>query len=141
VLTAAAPAGARTLEVSSTEGFAASDFIRINPGGDNEEDNQIQIASIGSLVLATPLAFPHQAGEKVAKISPTPTPTPTSVVSAAEATPMPTAVAPVALPPTGGGGLTDGIGSFASLALLLGAAGLALTGAIVVAALRRRRSS
>jgi hypothetical protein len=54
---------------------------------------------------------------------------------------MPTAVAPLALPPNGGGGLTNDIGSFASLALSLGAAGLTLTGAIVVAALRRRRSS
>ena len=69
------------------EGFAAGDLIRINPGGDNEEDNQI--ASIGSCVLATPLKFAHEAGEKVVKISPE---------TARASTPT---QAPAGLPPTG----------------------------------------
>ena len=68
MLSAPASEGDTTLEMASMEGFAAGDFIRINPGGDNEEDNQI--ASIGSCHLVAPLKFAHDAGERVVKISP-----------------------------------------------------------------------
>ena len=50
-------------------GFAAGDAIRINPDGDNEEDNQVK--AIGSVILAEPLKFAHEAGEPVVELTPT----------------------------------------------------------------------
>jgi len=61
------PAGATVLEVASTAGFAAGDVIRMNPGGSNQEDNEI--ASLGSIVLSSPLQYPHEAGEPVVRTS------------------------------------------------------------------------
>jgi dipeptidyl aminopeptidase/acylaminoacyl peptidase len=66
-LTAPAIAGATEVQVSSTTGFAASDHVLINPGGANQEANQI--TGFGSLILATPLQFSHQAGESVVKVA------------------------------------------------------------------------
>ncbi len=78
-LAAAASAGNAELAVASTTGFNVGDRIRINPGGANEEDNEI--AGFGSVLLSSPLEFDHAAGELVIEISgspsPAPTPTPT----------------------------------------------------------------
>jgi CSLREA domain-containing protein len=67
-LTAPATVGATEIQVDSTAGFAAGDHIVINPGGSNGEANQI--TGFGSLLLATPLQFSHQAGESVVKVTP-----------------------------------------------------------------------
>ncbi len=67
-LTGPASAGSTELAVANTTGFAAGDHIVINPGGVNGEANQI--TGFGSLLLATPLQFNHQAGESVVKIMP-----------------------------------------------------------------------
>jgi hypothetical protein len=60
-LDTAANAGETSLEVTDTSGFAPGDRIRINPGGPNEEENMV--VGFGSLLLATPLHFDHEAGE------------------------------------------------------------------------------
>jgi hypothetical protein len=65
-LIAAAAAGDTELQVGSLEGFAPGDLVRINPGGPNAEDSWI--ASMGSLILASPLRFPHQVDEPIVKI-------------------------------------------------------------------------
>ncbi|MCJ7509902.1 MAG: M23 family metallopeptidase, partial [Dehalococcoidia bacterium] len=65
-LTAYASAGATDLQVGSGEGFGPGDLVWINPGGPNAEDSWI--ASLGSLILASPLRFAHQIGEPVVKI-------------------------------------------------------------------------
>ena len=44
-------------------GFSVSDTIIINPGGSNEETNQI--TGFGSFILDSPLQFTHEAGEPV----------------------------------------------------------------------------
>ncbi len=75
-LTAPAAAGSTEIEVAGEQGFAIGDPIVINPGGANEEENQI--AGFGSFLLEFPLAEDHDAGEPVAELLPaTPTPSPT----------------------------------------------------------------
>jgi hypothetical protein len=54
--------------VASNSGLTVGDRILINPGMPNEEENQV--AGFGSILLASPLQFDHQAGEPVVKISP-----------------------------------------------------------------------
>ena len=49
--------------MASTVGFSVGDAIIINPGGSNEETNQI--VGFGSFILAAPLQFDHEAGEPV----------------------------------------------------------------------------
>ena len=44
-------------------GFNVGDTIAINPGGSNEETNQI--IGFGSFILDSPLQFDHEAGEPV----------------------------------------------------------------------------
>ncbi|MCZ2267437.1 MAG: T9SS type A sorting domain-containing protein [Ignavibacteriales bacterium] len=68
-LTANASAGSQILEVANTSGFSAGDNIMINPGGLTEEINQV--TGFGSLQLATPLLYNHQAGELVLNLNPT----------------------------------------------------------------------
>lgn len=67
ILNADTAKGAATLETASTQGFAAGDFIRVNPGGENEEDNRIM--GLGSIHLTTPLQFDHLTGEWVVNIT------------------------------------------------------------------------
>jgi len=67
VLTNSTQPGGTTLEVDSTDGFAAGDAIRINPGGPSEEDNTV--VGIGSLELASPLLFEHEVGETVVNLT------------------------------------------------------------------------
>ena len=62
-LSSPAGEGAISLQVGWTTGFTPGDFIQINPGGANQEDNQI--AAIGSFMLVSPLQFDHQEGEQV----------------------------------------------------------------------------
>lgn len=45
----------------------AGDYILINPGGDNEEGNQV--IGFGSLLLVSPLKYNHAAGEGVVIIT------------------------------------------------------------------------
>lgn len=66
-LTADAASGSMELQVSNTGGFLAGDLIRINPGGANQEDNQV--VGFGSLLLATPLQLDHLTGEPVVVLS------------------------------------------------------------------------
>ncbi|MBK6662181.1 MAG: FHA domain-containing protein [Thermoflexaceae bacterium] len=66
-MTVSAPAGATRLEIANTLGFALGDTIRISPGAANEEDNVI--TGFGSFLLATPLKFPHGAGEPIVRIA------------------------------------------------------------------------
>ena len=61
--TSSTTAGTSEIEVASTVGFKVGDTIAINPGGSNEETNQI--AGFGSFVLESPLQFDHEAGEAV----------------------------------------------------------------------------
>jgi len=64
-------------------------LITINPGGANEEQNQI--AGFGSIILVTPLKNPHAAGEAVVETAaPEPTATPTRTATATS-TPAPPA--------------------------------------------------
>ncbi len=66
-LTAPASVGATEIQVASATDFAAGDPIVINPGGANQEANQI--TGFGSLKLASALQFSHQAGEQVVKVA------------------------------------------------------------------------
>ncbi len=66
-LSASATKGATTLKTDGTQGFAQGDYILINPGGDNQEDNRV--LGFGSLRLATPLKFDHTTGELVVIIT------------------------------------------------------------------------
>jgi hypothetical protein len=90
------------LQVSSTSGFVIGDFIVINSGGDNQEENRLPRTPplTVELSLSTPLEFAHAAGERVVKVSSgtAPTPTPTAL---AEGTPTPAALGAAALPTTG----------------------------------------
>jgi hypothetical protein len=61
--TEGASAGDKEIEVASTAGFDVLDLIVINPGGANEEMNQV--AGFGSLLLMRPLQFNHAAGEAI----------------------------------------------------------------------------
>jgi hypothetical protein len=54
------------LPVDSVEGFAVGDYILIDPGGTDQEDNQI--AGFASILLASPLLHSHSSGESVIKI-------------------------------------------------------------------------
>lgn len=65
-LSASASAGSTTLQVTSNQGFYPGDAIRINPGGANQEDNTV--TGFGSLLLASPLQYDHQAGEPVVNL-------------------------------------------------------------------------
>jgi Tol biopolymer transport system component/pimeloyl-ACP methyl ester carboxylesterase len=67
ILDQAALAGATELGVGSTNGLATGDSILINPGMPNEEENEV--VGFGSVLLASPLQFDHQAGEPVVKLS------------------------------------------------------------------------
>ena len=66
-LSADAGAGSAAIQVSSIQGILVGDLIRINPGGENQEDNLVE--GFGSLLLATPLQFDHVIGEPVIVIS------------------------------------------------------------------------
>lgn len=68
-ITAGAPAGAKTLTVDATTGFAVGDRVTVCPGCPTEEANVV--AGFGSLVLAAPLAFDHAAGEPVVRAATT----------------------------------------------------------------------
>jgi hypothetical protein len=83
-LTEPATAGASVLEVASELGFDEGDLIRINPGGENEEDNMV--AGFGSLLLGMPLAFDHAAGEPVVELPPGPPTTTTTTTSSTTTT-------------------------------------------------------
>ena len=87
------------LRVSDAEGFEVGDSIRINPGGETEEENTIVGIESNVLEMRTVLQFDHEADEQVIRViwtprlsppkpSPTPSPTPTSTPTA---TPTPTA--------------------------------------------------
>jgi parallel beta-helix repeat protein len=62
-LAAAASAGSTELQVVDPQNFRVGDFIRLNPGADNQEDSRV--IGFGSLLLADPLQFAHAAGEPV----------------------------------------------------------------------------
>ena len=66
-LRADAGANSTWIQVNRTQGILAGDLIRINPGGENQEDNLV--AGFGSLLMATPLQFDHVIGEPVIVIS------------------------------------------------------------------------
>ena len=66
-ITAAVQAGESAVVVGATTSIIVGSVIRINPGGPNEED--AVVASIGSLILESPLQFDHEAGEPVVNIS------------------------------------------------------------------------
>ena len=68
VLREPSPAGSSSLDVTDTSSLAVGDHILINPGMPNEEENQV--VGFGSILLAWPLEFDHQAGEPVVKVSP-----------------------------------------------------------------------
>ena len=55
--------GETRIVVTSAAAFGVGDYIRINPGMPNEEDNQI--TGFASILLASPLQFDHQAGEPI----------------------------------------------------------------------------
>lgn len=55
------------IQVLSAAGFSEGDIIRINPGETNEED--ATIVGFGSILVAAPLKFEHQAGEKVLRVA------------------------------------------------------------------------
>lgn len=59
-------AGSTEIPVKSTEGFQVGNYIRINPGGMNEEDNKIK--DFASIILNSPLQFTHGVGEKIVSI-------------------------------------------------------------------------
>ena len=61
--TSSEAAGSSEIDVASTDGFNVGDTIIINPGGSNEETNQI--IGFGSFILDSPLQFDHEAGEPV----------------------------------------------------------------------------
>ena len=65
--TSSAAAGTSEIDVASTVGFNVGDTITINPGGSNEETNQI--TGFGSFILDSPLEFDHEAGELVVLVS------------------------------------------------------------------------
>ena len=67
--TSSAAAGTSEIDVASTAGFNVGDTIAINPGGSNEETNQI--AGFGSFILNSPLQFDHEPGEPVVLLSST----------------------------------------------------------------------
>jgi len=60
-------AGSTELQFADTSAFAVGDRILINPGMPNEEENEV--VGFGSILLASPLQFDHQAGEPVVKLS------------------------------------------------------------------------
>lgn len=66
-MTANASPGTTEIQVGSTSGFEVGGYIRINPGGENQEDNQV--AGFGSFLLAAPLKYEHSSGEKVVVLS------------------------------------------------------------------------
>lgn len=57
------PAGSLRIEVHENSGFEVKGFVRINAGGDTEEDNQI--SGFGSLIMATPTKYTHGVGEQI----------------------------------------------------------------------------
>ena len=65
-LTGGVSSGQTTIQVAGVSGFSVGDGIRFNPGGANQEDNQI--TGFGSIHLASPLQFHHDAGEPVGQI-------------------------------------------------------------------------
>jgi len=67
-LTQSVVAGDTVLEVASNDGFAAGGYATVDPGGAAEETRQI--AALGSLVLAAPVAAGHDAGTVVASTPP-----------------------------------------------------------------------
>jgi probable HAF family extracellular repeat protein len=69
ILTADATTGTQVIEVSTTTGFSIGDNIKINPGGENEEDNII--TGFGSMLLQNPLQYDHFIGEVVLNLNPT----------------------------------------------------------------------
>ncbi|MFN0074753.1 MAG: hypothetical protein ACKVVP_24995 [Chloroflexota bacterium] len=84
VLTANAPAGSTTLQVSSQSGFSVGDIITIGSSGNQEVG---QISGFGSILLQSPTSRDHQTGEPVAKTgSATASPT---AVSTPGSTPVP----------------------------------------------------
>jgi len=63
VLPGPSPAGSTELPVANGA-FSVGDDIVINPGMPNEESNKV--VGLGSIILASPLQFDHQAGEPIA---------------------------------------------------------------------------
>lgn len=63
IVSASASPGATVLQIADTRGFVAGSRIQINPGGANQENNRV--VGLGSLLLAAPLQYSHQAGEPV----------------------------------------------------------------------------
>ena len=101
-MTEPASQGRSEIAVASTAGFAQGDAIRINPGGANEEENTV--AGFGSILLASPLQFDHDAGELVETVTSlvtiaTPTQT-TTVPATASATATATPPAPATVQAT-----------------------------------------
>jgi hypothetical protein len=62
-LSAAAPAGATTLEVVSQAGFKAGQVIEIDAGSPLAEIHDV--AGLGSIILTAPLMYPHAVGAPV----------------------------------------------------------------------------
>jgi hypothetical protein len=75
------PAGSRTLDVGSTQGFRVGDVIIINPGGATQEQNYV--VGFGSIITGQPTLHNHFPGELI-------TTTGVQVTSTATATSTPT---------------------------------------------------
>ena len=116
-LIASASSGDTTIYTSNDNSFNVNDTVRINAGGNNQED--VMILSKGSLHLQTQLLSAHLSGEYVNalpdpfKLTPTPsvtssaTPTPTSTIGTTPtqtptntATPTPSSTSPATPTPT-----------------------------------------
>jgi pimeloyl-ACP methyl ester carboxylesterase len=85
------PAASSEIPVQNAS-FSIGDFIRINPGMPNQEENQV--VGFGSIILASPLQFDHEAGEPIVIVGSGPTSTstatPTLSPTPGAATPTPT---------------------------------------------------
>lgn len=60
--------GNTELSVDSEDGFKTGDRVVINPSGGNQE--QGEVVGFGSIILAAPLQFDHQAGESIVVLVP-----------------------------------------------------------------------
>jgi Tol biopolymer transport system component/pimeloyl-ACP methyl ester carboxylesterase len=69
VLPGPSPAGSTELPVAS-DPFSVGNHIAINPGMPNEEENEV--IALGSIILASPLQFDHEAGEPVVILADSP---------------------------------------------------------------------
>lgn len=64
----ASAAGATKIEVTSNTGFAAGNYVAVNPGGPTMDIRRIE--ALGSLIFSAPLAHPHAVGEIVVRGNP-----------------------------------------------------------------------